>query len=449
MDYGSQDIFNSMSDNLFIARRYGLEVMCYEGGAEIPSGGNSAVKKLVNLDPRMEGTIVRYLQTMWTSGVRLFNYYFVGVNEFGGGNDWGVVDSILNATAQPKYKALKTVLALNKADNEYAYKPAPKTDVITTPVWSFVPQSEQGWPTSWDTGRWNSWTHMLGELSANGANYDLQFEYQISTAINVNVTINNKVVCSFVLPGSSVRVNRTVCSLQTVPKVNVFFLSIAPATPGSIWFVRLVKKSDVTTSFKWVPLSYPPTSATVCAGPVNENSVASLQCPSGQVVSSVAFASFGNPTGSCSTGFKTSTCNSANSISAVQTACVGKNSCSLGASNGNFGGDPCVGTYKQLAIQLSCATPTSLCASVGEGQYASVYCPKGQKVASVDFASFGTATGTCGNYATGTCNAATSLSYAQAQCVGRSSCSIGASNGVFGDPCSGTVKRFTLQVTCM
>jgi hypothetical protein len=33
--------------------------------------------------------------------------------------------------------------------------------------------------------------------------------------------------------------------------------------------------------------------------------------------------------------------------------------------------------------------------------------------------------------------------------VGMQSCSVAASNGVFGDPCSGTVKRLWVQYTCL
>jgi hypothetical protein len=35
-----------------------------------------------------------------------------------------------------------------------------------------------------------------------------------------------------------------------------------------------------------------------------------------------------------------------------------------------------------------------------------------------------------------------------AACLGLNSCSVGANNGVFGDPCGGTVKRLYVQVTC-
>jgi hypothetical protein len=53
-------------------------------------------------------------------------------------------------------------------------------------------------------------------------------------------------------------------------------------------------------------------------------------------------------------GYSTSSCNASTSVSVVNTACIGKNSCSVAATNGVFG-DPCVGTYKRLWVQASCS----------------------------------------------------------------------------------------------
>ena len=94
-----------------------------------------------------------------------------------------------------------------------------------------------------------------------------------------------------------------------------------------------------------------------------ENSVMNLTCQgaNGQVgtFSQVLFASFGTPNGNCP-NFSTGTCNSNNSVAVVTAACVGKSTCSIPATNTNFGGDPCVNTLKQLAVSLAgnCLTVT-------------------------------------------------------------------------------------------
>jgi hypothetical protein len=84
-----------------------------------------------------------------------------------------------------------------------------------------------------------------------------------------------------------------------------------------------------------------------------------LGCPSHQTVTSVAFASFGTPSGSCSSGLGVNaSCSAAESAHAVASACVGRNNCSVVPSTATFGGDPCEGTMKQLAARVQCSGPT-------------------------------------------------------------------------------------------
>lgn len=75
-------------------------------------------------------------------------------------------------------------------------------------------------------------------------------------------------------------------------------------------------------------------------------------------------------------------------------------------------------------------------------------CPAGTVIKGIAFASYGTPTGACGNYALGTCHASDSLIILEARCLGTSSCSIQALNQVFGDACYGTVKRLYVQASC-
>ncbi len=97
------------------------------------------------------------------------------------------------------------------------------------------------------------------------------------------------------------------------------------------------------------------TGTPVC-GTAAEDASVTLTCPTGQIIDSITFASFGTPTGSCGS-FATSDCNATSSVSVVQSLCVGQSSCTFTASNGSFG-DPCHGTTKHMDVQASCVTGT-------------------------------------------------------------------------------------------
>lgn len=108
------------------------------------------------------------------------------------------------------------------------------------------------------------------------------------------------------------------------------------------------------------------------------------------------------------------------------------------ASGGNTGGTKAVD-----------GTNTSLCGTAAEDEGATLSCPKGQIIDSIVFASYGTPTGTCGSFAAGDCNAATSRAQVQSLCVGQNTCSVQASNATFGDPCRSTTKRLSIEATCV
>ncbi|KAK8582171.1 hypothetical protein V6N13_145151 [Hibiscus sabdariffa] len=84
------------------------------------------------------------------------------------------------------------------------------------------------------------------------------------------------------------------------------------------------------------------------------NPILSISCPSpNQVISTIKFASYGTPLGSCGS-FSHGRCSSAKARSIVHEACVGSTSCSIGVSTRTFG-DPCKGIKKSLAVEVSCA----------------------------------------------------------------------------------------------
>ncbi len=162
---------------------------------------------------------------------------------------------------------------------------------------------------------------------------------------------------------------------------------------------------------------------------VDEGGTATLSCPSGQVIASVDFASYGTPTGSCP-NFSSSSCHAASSKSKVEAACLNKQSCTVGA--------------------YSCVSPNAAqCVQVNEGGTATLSCPSGQSIGSVAFASYGTPTGSCPNFSSSSCHASSSKSVVEAACLNKQSCSVGANNGVFGDPCGGTFKKLAVTYTCV
>ncbi|XP_057482890.1 beta-galactosidase 9 isoform X2 [Actinidia eriantha] len=84
-----------------------------------------------------------------------------------------------------------------------------------------------------------------------------------------------------------------------------------------------------------------------------------LHCDDGHKVSSIEFASYGTPKGSCQK-FAKGNCHAPNSLSVVSQACEGRNSCSVRISNTVFGGDPCHGTVKTLAVEARCVPSSNI-----------------------------------------------------------------------------------------
>ena len=66
----------------------------------------------------------------------------------------------------------------------------------------------------------------------------------------------------------------------------------------------------------------------------------------------------------------------------------------------------------------------------------------------MEFASYGTPTGDCGSYRVSSCHATTSLGVVEAACLAQDTCTVGADNATFGDPCNGTLKRLYVEATC-
>ncbi|MBO2545209.1 hypothetical protein J0871_12350 [Salegentibacter sp. BDJ18] len=89
----------------------------------------------------------------------------------------------------------------------------------------------------------------------------------------------------------------------------------------------------------------------------------------------------------------------------------------------------------------------TVCATVNENGNLNISAPEGTVFISVDFASYGTPEGTCENFTLGTCHATNSQTVVEGYLLGNNSATIPATNAVFGDPCSGVVKRLYVQAT--
>eukprot|EP00043_Microstomoeca_roanoka_P014551 m.144440 g.144440 ORF g.144440 m.144440 type:complete len:1730 (-) comp16042_c0_seq1:350-5539(-) len=88
------------------------------------------------------------------------------------------------------------------------------------------------------------------------------------------------------------------------------------------------------------------------------------------------------------------------------------------------------------------------CTLISERNSATISCPNNGVIDRIDFASYGTPTGDCDSYSTSSCHASSSQSVVENTCLGKTSCTLSASNNVFSDPCSGIGKRLAVRYSC-
>lgn len=86
----------------------------------------------------------------------------------------------------------------------------------------------------------------------------------------------------------------------------------------------------------------------LCGTAVEGNSI-TLTAPPGNIFTTIEFASYGTPNGTCGS-FTIGGCHASNSVAICTSVFVGFNSATISATNGVFG-DPCGGTPKRLYIQ--------------------------------------------------------------------------------------------------
>ncbi len=233
----------------------------------------------------------------------------------------------------------------------------------------------------------------------------------------------------------------------------------------------------------------------------------------GSTIDKIVFASFGTPGGNCSAGFKKwysgpyaphgdKICDSNASLPTLETACLGKHTCSIEAPDMNFplGTDPCQGVHKMLAAEVHCTGdspgarcegscydyapppaprppvpppaplpppgPAAHCGIVDEKHQLHLGCSVGKTIDKIVFASFGTPGGSCnaGFHAGAACSANDSVAVLERACLGKESCLLTAclatQNGVgecaynssqnFGrsDPCVDVRKQLAAEIHC-
>jgi Galactose binding lectin domain len=94
---------------------------------------------------------------------------------------------------------------------------------------------------------------------------------------------------------------------------------------------------------------------------------------------------------------------------------------------------------------------TKICGTTAENQTLTLTAPNDATYTTtftdVDFASYGTPTGSCQAFALGSCHSSTSYGVIYNAFIGKTSATVTASNAVFGDPCPGTSKNLYVQLT--
>ncbi|MCH91901.1 beta-galactosidase 7-like [Trifolium medium] len=93
------------------------------------------------------------------------------------------------------------------------------------------------------------------------------------------------------------------------------------------------------------------TTGSICATAVYGKTL-EVKCPDGKTFSKIEFASYGNPQGKCGS-FQVGQWESRDSISVIENACIGKQSCSVGVTSSTFKINQ-GGSDGQLAVQLLC-----------------------------------------------------------------------------------------------
>ena len=116
----------------------------------------------------------------------------------------------------------------------------------------------------------------------------------------------------------------------------------------------------VTLKSEAGPEPTPPDGGISACVKADEGFFANLSCPGDKTITSIDFAGYGQPAGSCSDGFSPGSCQAADSRSIVEAACLNRSECAIGAGSDVFG-DPCPDKPKWIAIAYTCEDSCPAC----------------------------------------------------------------------------------------
>ena len=154
-----------------------------------------------------------------------------------------------------------------------------------------------------------------------------------SSGNNYNGTLNNFALTgttsNWVSPGGVT--SNTISPIYNTPNVN------------AVTSMSLCNDSSTT------PVIFSSSTTGTLCGETNESGNITLTTPVGAVFTSITFASYGTPNGTCG-NYTLGSCHASNSISIVSAFAIGQNNFSIGANNGTFG-DPCAFTAKRMYIE--------------------------------------------------------------------------------------------------
>jgi len=232
--------------------------------------------------------------------------------------------------------------------------------------------------------------------------------------------------------------------------------------PGTAWSQSLLACDFEanTDCEKHQPTSPPKAPSTSAPKAPSETSIAcegsdlNITCEAGNLINLISVNYGRSAIGQdvCDSHHDTSNtnCKSSTSMEEVAERCSGKVSCSVAASNAVFG-DPCRNTYKYLEVQYTCEPPqTSIACEKSE---LNISCESGKLInlISANYGRSAIGQDVCDSHhdtSNTNCKSSTSMEEVAERCSGKVSCSVAASNKVFGDPCRGTYKYLEVQYTC-
>ena len=188
-----------------------------------------------------------------------------------------------------------------------------------------------------------------------------------------------------------------------------------------------------------------------------------FKAPAGKKFGKVLWASYGTPTVN-NKELTLSKCHSTKSIEVVQAAAGDKTSFVLPAGNGNYG-DPCYGTYKRVKALITLVddpnyvpaedpnpgvrtdAPDTMFIETAEHYPKTVTAPEGKKFGKVLFASYGIQKLEGNKVFYGWCNSTTSMKVVTTSLFDKTTGTVLAGNGNYGDPCYGTYKYVKVVVS--